>query len=266
MKTLIIILFVTYLAMCFCIYILQRRMLYFPVPVLGIKNIPSITINTGEVRLNGYVVNEHQERALIYYGGNAEQIEQNIELFEVATPNHTVYLFPYRGYGGNPGEPNEKALYKDAEAVYDELAKKHSSISLMGRSLGSGVATYIAANRPVDKLILVTPYDSIENVAKESYWMFPVQLLIKDRFPSWKRAKNIEADTLVLVAGADEVISRARSDNLIKHLPADRTKVVVLYTAMHNDISVYPTYLEEITLLLEKDLSTVHALEEAEVL
>ncbi|GAM70130.1 bem46 protein [Vibrio sp. JCM 19236] len=67
----------------------------------------------------------------------------------------------------------------------------------MGRSLGSGIATYVAANEDIDTLILVTPFDSVENVAREIYWMFPVSLLIKDRYASIDRVKDISAQTHV---------------------------------------------------------------------
>lgn len=246
MKAILIILSVGYVAMCIALYYTQRRMLYFPVPALDLEGVPTISFLSGGVGLQGWVINEGQEKAIIYYGGNAEQIEHNLDFFRSVTPEYTVYLVPYRGYGNNPGKPTEEDLYKDAETIYDEIAPKHSAITLMGRSLGSGIATYMAVKRPIEKLILVTPYDSIENVAKEAYWILPVKYLIHDRYPSWQRAPEIKVPTLVLVAGGDEVISRKRSENLIKHLPEANTRVVVLNTALHNDISVYPRFGEEV--------------------
>ncbi len=111
---------------------------------------------------------------------------------------YTVYLIPYRGYGNNAGTPAEQVLYSDAVQIYTTIKDQHDSVSLMGRSLGSGIATYVAANRQVDKLILVTPFDSIENVAKDIYWMFPVSLLIKDKFRSSERVKDITAPNLYI--------------------------------------------------------------------
>jgi pimeloyl-ACP methyl ester carboxylesterase len=113
----------------------------------------------------------------------------------------------------------------------------------MGRSLGSGVATYVAANRNVDTLILVTPFDSIENVAKNIYWMFPVSLMIKDTFRSADRVKDITAQTYIFIAENDRVIPRARTDQLIAHFGDQLVEVVIVANAGHNTISQFPDYV-----------------------
>ena len=113
----------------------------------------------------------------------------------------------------------------------------------MGRSLGSGVATYVAVNRQVEKLLLVTPFDSIENVAKNIYWMFPVSLLIKDKFQSINRVKNISAKTYIFIAENDRVIPRARSEQLIAQFSGQLKDSIVISGADHNDISLYPEYI-----------------------
>ena len=161
-------------------------------------------------------------------------------------PDYTVYLIPYRGYGNSTGEPNEDSLYGDALYVFDQVKAHHQQISLMGRSLGSGIATYVAANRQVEKLILITPYDSIVNVAKGAYWMFPVSLLIKDKFQSIKWVKNISAKTYIFVAENDKVIPRERSEQLIAQFTDQLMGSTLVSGAGHNDISLYPEYVTEL--------------------
>lgn len=242
MKSILVTFVVLYalFALTFCS--LQRKFLYFPQPASDVYGEMNTSFVVDGVQLFGWTLNEGQPKALIYYGGNAESIEANIPFFEAVLPSYTVYLIPYRGYGNNPGTPTEKALYSDAVQIFQSVKGKHDSISLMGRSLGSGIATYVAANRQVDKLILVTPFDSIENVAKDIYWMFPVSLMIKDRFRSSDWVKDITAQTYIFIAEDDRVIPRARTDQLIALFGDQLVEVVVVTDAGHNTISQFPAY------------------------
>ena len=119
----------------------------------------------------------------------------------------------------------------------------------MGRSLGSGVAVYVAINRKVARMILATPYDSIENVAQDKYPIFPIRILLKDKFESWRRAPLVRAATLVLIAGDDQVVPRSNSDRLIAQFRV-RPDVVVIGQAGHNTISVKSGYAQAIRVFL----------------
>ena len=82
-----------------------------------------------------------------------------------AFPDHALYLLHYPGYGGAPGKPSEAAIAADALALFDRVAPQHPRVVVIGRSLGSGVAVQVASARPVARLVLVTPYDSLEEIA-----------------------------------------------------------------------------------------------------
>lgn len=232
-----------YLGFCLLLFVLQRKFLYFPQPAGAVNGVAEISFTMDGVQLNGWLVNEGQAKALIYYGGNAESIENNITFFETVLPNYSVYLIPYRGYGNSTGAPSEAHLYHDALSVFDRVKVNHQRISLMGRSLGSGVAIYVAVNRQVEKLLLVTPFDSIVNVASNIYWMFPVSLLIQDKFESMNRVKYITAPTYIFVAENDRVIPRVRSEQLIAQFTEQLADSIIVSGADHNDISLYPEYI-----------------------
>lgn len=243
MKSMLVTLVVCYALTALTFYSLQRRFLYFPQPTSDVYGEMNTSFVVDGKQRFGWVLNEGQPKALIYYGGNAESIEANIPFFKSVIPNYTIYLIPYRGYGNDVGAPTEKALYRDAMQIFQSIESKHDSISLMGRSLGSGIATYVAANRQVDKLILVTPFDSIENVAKDIYWMFPISLLIKDRYRSADRVKDITAQTYIFIAEDDQVITRARTDHLVAKFDDQLIDVVIITGAGHNTISQFPSYV-----------------------
>jgi pimeloyl-ACP methyl ester carboxylesterase len=239
-----------YVALCCVLYVVQDRLLYLPVSQSQPKDTQALQVRSGNVILKVWQFHEGAKRAVIYFGGNGEDVAANIPDFSRALPDRAVFLVNYRGYAGNPGTPSESAFILDAQAVYDVLKSRYEQIAVMGRSLGSGVATALAATRPVQKLILVTPYDSLANVAADHYWWAPVRWLIKDHYDSARRIHDIQVPVLVLIAARDEVIFRARSDALVAAIPPGMRHVRIVDNATHNDIGVYGEYLDSIRAFL----------------
>ncbi len=248
-KQLIIFLVILYICSSMLLFLLQRKILYFPQPASQISattQLQPVSYESGQLTLTGWVLNPGKTKGLLYYGGNAEQIEQNIPFFKALDLPYSVYLIPYRGYGRNSGEPSEQALYNDALAIYDQIRLDHSELALMGRSLGSGIATHVAAKRDISTLVLVTPYDSIQNVAQQAYKLFPINLLIKDRFRSWANVQNIQADTLIVAAEHDRIIRPERTQALATYFDSSKLNTVTVRGADHNNIALYPAYSEAI--------------------
>ena len=107
----------------------------------------------------------------------------------------------------------------------------------MGRSLGSGAATYLASKRPVEKMLLISPFDSIKSVAQNKFPIYPMFLLLKDKYDSIGRVKDISAKTIVLIAENDEVIPKKHSLRLISEFPPEQLTIKTISDAGHNDIS-----------------------------
>jgi pimeloyl-ACP methyl ester carboxylesterase len=149
----------------FIALVYQRRLIYYPVALDPSFVAERIVVDNQGTRLQGWVLNPGQRKAVIYFGGNSEMITHRRGFFEDVFRDYSVYLINYRGYGDSEGSPSEAGLFSDALAIYDQLSPRHQSISAYGRSLGSGVAVYLAARRPLEKLILLTPYDSVAAVA-----------------------------------------------------------------------------------------------------
>jgi pimeloyl-ACP methyl ester carboxylesterase len=148
-------------------------------------------------------------------------------------------------------------LTSDAVAVFEELARRHAGISVIGRSLGSGVAAYLASVRDIRRLVLVTPFDSLVNVARAHFGYVPVSLLMRDRYESERLVPSIRAPVLIVVAANDEIIPRARSDALVAAFGPSRARVTVLDGVGHNDIDDRPQYLESIAEFLGDDVKGV---------
>jgi len=239
-------------------YFFQDSFLFFPTSYLhidhGSEQVEDFTLEGEGGMLRGWLVNPKmaKEKLVIYYGGNAEDVFLNVDEFRDI---HTASLFvAYRGYGPSSGKPGEKELFADALAVIDDVVRKYSpqNIFLMGRSLGSGVACYVASQREVQGIILVTPYDSIVNVARQSYSWLPVSLLLKHRFVSTDYLGNIQCPVLVMYGGHDRVIIPARTENLIRYIEGEK-EVQFIERADHGSIDMFPEYWESIIRFINRE-------------
>ena len=234
-----------YLLAGLALYTMQRALLYHPRPTIAEPDAQAVSIPAGNQILHGWIVHPGQPEAVIYFGGNGEPVERDVGFFRSDLPGYSVYLVPYRGYGPNAGEPTEAGLYADALAVYAYVQARHAHVSVIGRSLGTGVATYVASIRGVERLVLVTPYDSIVNIAQDRYPIFPISWLVKDRYESWRRAGSIKARVLVVLADGDQAVPRTNSDVLIAHFHP-MPIVVVIPHADHNNLTNSAIYVQAI--------------------
>ncbi len=246
LKWLLISISTLYLAIAVGLYFFQRDLIYFP-PAIYKYEIPANFAYTHDgVTLRGWVVNPDREQALIYFGGNAERIDYNLEAMRLFLSGYTVYLVNYRGYGESDGIPSEAALYADALALYDEIKDNYKTVSVLGISLGSGVATYLAARRKVHKLALITPYDSLENVAQIHYPLFPAKLIVIDKFKSWQHAPTIIAPTLIVYAANDRVVPNASTENLIQYFDPKLLTVKKLADLDHSSLPADAGYFDSL--------------------
>jgi pimeloyl-ACP methyl ester carboxylesterase len=229
-----------YAAACLLLYLFQRSLLYFPQPARVL--VPALTLSVPGAELQVSVRAHAGPRAVLYFGGNAEDVSSSLAELAATFPEHAVYSMHYRGYGRSTGKPTETALHADAIALFNHVAREHTEITVIGRSLGSGVAIRLAAGRPVSRLVLVAPYDSVAAVAAQQFALFPVRWLIRDRFDSASVAPTIRAPTTVIVAERDEVIRRQHSDALVARFAPGVAQVIVIPGAGHNTLDGRPSY------------------------
>lgn len=237
---------VAYLAICAALFFGQRRLIYFPQPRgLGPAVAAGSFVNDG-VRLQ-LTVRPHAGRgAVLYFGGNGEDVSGSLAPLAEAFPGRELVLLHYRGYGGSEGRPTEAAIAADAAALFDRVHAAHPDVIVVGRSLGSGVAARLAGTRPVAGLVLVTPYDSVLGIAQAQFPWVPVGLLLVDRYESWRYVPAIKAPVLLLRAERDEVIPAASTERLRTRFAPAQLRYVVVPGAGHNTISDDPAYAAEL--------------------
>lgn len=248
------------------LYVFQDTLIFFPQPVPepnreAFAEHALILEHEGQQLQGWYVPGEISERRplVVYYGGNAEEVSGN--LWEMTHLQAGAYLFMnYRGYGDSQGKPSQTTICRDALYILDTLAARENipmnQIVLMGRSLGSGVAVHVAAHRPVRGVILITPFDSLLNVARHHYPLLPVRWLLKHPFDSAALAPDIEMPALVIMGNQDTIIPNQHSTRLAQ-VWGGAVETVVIQGVGHNDIQMDPRYWEAINRFLSAEITAV---------
>jgi pimeloyl-ACP methyl ester carboxylesterase len=231
-----------YLGLCAVLFVFQRSMIYFPHGASSM-NASRITLSLGDEKIRVSVRELEGPNALMYFGGNAEDVSYSLESFALAFPDHSLYLMHYRGYGGSTGSPSEAGLVGDAFKLYDHVSRRHARVTVVGRSLGSGVAMQVASSREIARLVLITPFDSLAAVAGYHYPIFPVRWLLRDRYESARYAGRVKAPTLIIAAENDEVIPLRHAEVLRSHFQDGVATMAVIPRAGHNDISEAAKFL-----------------------
>jgi hypothetical protein len=241
------------------LYLFQARMIFFPQPTAAGNRsryaTHEIRVRHGEVTLRGWFFKNEidpQHPLIVYYGGNAEDVSLNFGDLGRFTARSFLFM-NYRGYGQSDGRPSERTLLDDAVFVLDHVLKTEgidpAHVVLMGRSLGAGVAVHVAATRKVGGVILVTPFDSLVNVAKVHYPIFPVGWMLKHRFDSAALAPDIATPALFLSASHDRVVPARLTRNL-ERVWGGPVNTVTVEGTDHNSIETSPVYWEAVNAYL----------------
>ncbi len=216
--TILLIFISIYLFILISTYLFQRNLLYHPnynsysgekiiVPIEKIK----IKTEDG-IELISWFHNKNltHYKTILFLHGNAGTLENRIyKINQFKEINVNFLIFAWRGFSGNKGKPTEKGLYEDARSAIRWLNSKgveKKNIIIYGESLGTGVATEIAQNKNFAGLILEAPFTSMIDAGKEKYPFLPVKLLLKDKYESSKKIKNIYSPILVMHGKADKII------------------------------------------------------------
>ena len=237
-------------------YFAQDSLIFFPQPLAEERRAAiaqraaaeSLFINAADgTRLHAWHVKGNP--LILYFGGNAEEVSWMLDEAAQRTPGVGWLLVDYRGYGASGGSPSEKALTEDALRWYDQIAAQYKTTYVFGRSLGSGVAVQLAAQRPIAGVILVSPFDSLVEVGKRHYPLLPVGWMLRHRFDSAAIAPKITAPLLCIVAAADQIVPAEHSKRLFDAWGGEK-RWIALDGAGHNSTDGHADYWSSIVAFL----------------
>jgi uncharacterized protein len=234
-----------YAALMALLYLAQRSLLYFPdtrrthPASLGLPQAEEVTLESadGVHVIVWHVPPREGMPVVLYFQGNGGGLNLRAERFRKLTSDGTgLVALNYRGYGGSEGSPSEAGIILDAKAAYDFAAERYGANRIVpwGESLGTGVAVALAAEKPVARLVLESPYTSVVGVAASIYWFVPVHWLVKDTFRSDERIAKVTAPVLVAHGARDTIVPIRFGERLYELIPGPK-RFLRLPNADHND-------------------------------
>ena len=249
LKWLLIIVLIGYGGLLLLVYLGQRALQYFPErartppAAAGLPEAEEVVLDSsgGERVIVWHIPPRGEKPVVLYFHGNGGSLRGRVDRFRALAADGTgLIALSYRGYGGSSGRPTEKGLIDDALAAYAFAAARYpaSRLALWGESLGTGVAVALAAQKPVGRIVLESPFTSIADIAAQIYWFFPVRLLIKDSFRSDLLIGTVTAPFLILHGDKDSIVPITLGDQLYKLITAPK-RFVRFPGAGHNELAAY---------------------------
>lgn len=199
------------------LYTMQDALLYPGAD--AVRPFGDLRVQRPDAALRGWVVHADASDALVVFGGNGMSLSRFAPRLGSCS-SRAIYLLPYRGYEGQAGTPREQTMVEDGIALVTEAAKTHAHVAILGISLGTGIATQVAAAHHPERLVLVTPYDSMVAVGSAKFYGLPLGWMMHDHYESAEAAARLnDVPVYLLQAAHDEVIPAARTEALARALP-----------------------------------------------
>ncbi|HEX9826283.1 MAG TPA: alpha/beta hydrolase [Flavobacteriaceae bacterium] len=253
LKKILYILLGLYVMISTTLYFLQEEMLFlptvlaqdyqyqfeFPFEELFLKTEEQAVINALHFKA------ESPKGIILYFHGNAGDLSRwgtVVEYF--VAKDYDVLVMDYRTYGKSTGTLSENALYKDAQFCYDYLKEhyKESEISIYGRSLGTGIATYLASKNHPKQLILETPYYSLIDIAQKRFPIFPVKQLLRYELHTYDFLKNVTCPITLIHGKDDDVIPIESAEKLYRSASNENLTFTIIEGGSHNNLSDFEAY------------------------
>ncbi|MDR3425115.1 MAG: alpha/beta hydrolase [Alphaproteobacteria bacterium] len=259
------------LALIYAVFIasiglMQRHLLYFPsggrfVPQeWGAKELQPLQVTTEDgLKITSWYspARARDKLTVVFFQGNSGQLGTRVyKVRPWLDAGYGVLMIGYRGFDGNPGAPSEEGLYRDSQAAIDAIIAQGApecGLVFYGESLGTGVAAQMATEYDAAGLILEAPYTSIADVGAHQYPLVPVNWLLRDRFDTLGKIKEVHAPLLLLHGEKDQVVPINFGKELFA-AAGEPKQAVFLPDAGHNN--VYNLKVQEIVLSFLSKLPT----------
>lgn len=191
--------------------------------------------------------------AVLYFHGNRKNITRYAPFAKNFIRNgYEVWMMDYPGFGKSTGERNEQVLYDDADRVYKMATKYFSadSIIIYGKSLGTGIASQLASTRACKRLILETPYYSVDALAQHYFFMYPVIPMTKYEFPTYQYFEKIACPITIFHGTHDGIIPYRQSERLLNKIKTTG-EFVTVKKGKHNNLDDFEIYQHKLDSLLQ---------------
>ena len=243
------------------LYLFQEKLLFLPTKLeqehqfqfnfdfeeVFLKNDDGARINAIHFKV------KNPKGVILYYHGNAGDLQRwgHITEYFVAM-QYDVFVMDYRTYGKSTGPLSEQALYDDALLCYEYVKSRYneSEITVYGRSLGTGLATFVSSKNSPKQLVLETPYYSILDVANHRFPFLPVKRLLKYTIPSYEFLRDVNCDVTIFHGTDDGVIPISSAKKLSELLPTSTSRFIIIEGGAHNNLIEFEPYHQTVNQIL----------------
>jgi len=253
---------ILYLMIASSLYFFQEKIIFRPT-ILSQNYTYNFSTNFEELFLkseDGAIINalhfkaENPKGVILYFHGNMGDLSRWGKITEFFVElNYDVFVMDYRTYGKSTGTLNEEAFYTDAEMCYNYVLKHYneSEITIYGRSLGTGIATYLAANKTPKQLILETPYYSLADVAKRRFSIFYTDKTLRYNFPSHIFIQQVNCPISIFHGTKDNVIPYKSGKKLFDCVATKNKSFYTIEKGKHNNLIEFEAYYKQIKNILK---------------
>lgn len=196
---------------------------------------------------------ETRKGDILYFHGNADNLDRWGDYAAALTSQgYNVLMIDYRGYGKSDGTPSEGHFYEDGQKAYDWIRQKSSAEDLIiyGRSIGTGVASHIAANNPAKLLILETPFNNMKDVAETRFPFLYLPFPFRHQFPSDEKLKYVKYPIHIFHGTKDEVVPYECAEKL-KLVLKETDHFYTIENGGHKNLSIFESFNESLKTVLQ---------------
>lgn len=176
---------------------------------------------------------------ILYYHGNAGTLHRWGEVVQYHVGlGYDVVVMDYRGYGKSTGKRSQSSMLADATQFYDYTLDHYAEdqITVYGRSLGTGLATYVASKNQPRRLMLETPYHDLKSLAQRYYPIFPVGVALRFNFRSNEYMKSVDCPIYIFHGTEDEVVPYKHGQRLYESIPAGNAEFFTIPDGAHKNL------------------------------
>lgn len=244
---------VIYLGICIFFYLYQESFLFHPRETSGefvynfdypVEEKFYDTPNDGLIHALHFKAQGTSKGLVYYLHGNAGSLRDWGWIYpEFVQRDYDLCIIDYRKYGKSAGKLSEENMHSDVAYVYKELLREYQeeNIIVYGRSIGTGMAAFLAANTNPKALVLESPYYSVADIAKKIAPIFPLNLLLKFKFESYKSILKVKCPIYIIHGDNDNVVPFESGEKLYQVAP-DKINFYRVTGGQHNDLSSFKDF------------------------
>ena len=190
---------------------------------------------------------------ILYFHGNSQSL---VRWGQVVQYHHSlgyeVLIMDYRGYGKSRGKRSLKTLLSDALLWYDQATQSfpENQITVYGRSIGTGPASYVAGQNKPLRLILETPYYDMQSLVQRYYPIFPMGLALRFKFKNHEYVKGADCPVYIFHGTEDEMVPYAHAYRLYQNIERGKASMITIPGGEHKNLVDFELFREELEKVL----------------